>query len=162
MRATAIGVDPSGGVYLLTHASSASSGVATTPGAFQPNFTSAACPSGPVINQPPCLNAFALKLNPGGSGIDQTNAVAVDSQGNAWITASTTSPDFPLTANAFESTFHGVINLGPFHFGDAFVAKLDPARAKLLYSTYLGSKECGVRCTGRRRGCGLRARRWAR
>lgn len=138
-------VDPAGDLYA---AGSAPAGFPTTPGAFQPDFRSQACPIGPPIDQPPCANAVAIKLNPSGntayatylgaSGIDQANAVAVDAQGNAWLTGSTTSPDFPLTSNALQTTFGGLNFSGPLRFGDAFVAELDPSGAKLLYSTYLG------------------------
>jgi uncharacterized protein (TIGR03437 family) len=144
---TSIAVDPAGDVYA---AGSAPAGFATTPGAFQPDFKSQACPIGPPIDQPPCANAVAIKLDPSGaiayatylgaSGIDQANAVAVDSQGNAWLTGSTTSPDFPLSSNAFQTTFRGVNFSGPLRFGDAFVSELDRAGAKLLYSTYLGGQ----------------------
>jgi uncharacterized protein (TIGR03437 family) len=96
----------------------------------------------------PCTDAFAIKLAPdgtiayatylGGSGPDQARAVAVDSLGDAWITGDTESPDFPTTPSAFQSKFHGENDLGPQRYGDAFVAKLDPTGARLLYSTYLG------------------------
>ena len=58
--------------------------------------------------------------------------------GNAWISGETVSSDFPVTAGALQSKFHGEIDLGPLRYGDAFVAKLDPTGSKLLYSTYLG------------------------
>jgi uncharacterized protein (TIGR03437 family) len=144
---TSLTVDPTGNVYAV---GSAPAGFITSPGALQPDFKSQACPNGPPIDQPPCANAVAIKMNPdgatayatyvGASGIDQANAVAVDSQGNAWLTGSTTSPDFPLTPNAFQTAFQGVNLLGPLRFGDAFVAELDPSGAKLLYSTYLGGQ----------------------
>ena len=84
-------------------------------------------------------DAFVTKLNPagsalvystylGGRGDDLSAAVAVDSSGNAYLTGSTDSLDFP-TRNAFQSTDAGGT--------DAFVAKLDPSGA-LSYSTYLG------------------------
>src|SRR5208283_5311379 len=85
-------------------------------------------PSGDVI--------YATYL--GGSGRDDAHAIAVNSAGEAWIAGETVSPNFPTTANALSSTFHGEIDLGPLQYGDAFVAELDPTGAKLLYSTYLG------------------------
>ena len=73
----------------------------------------------------------------GGSGTaeygDQGNGLAVDSAGDVYVTGETRSTDFPVTANAFQSTLKGTVN--------AFVAKLNPAAsgaAQLLYSTYLG------------------------
>lgn len=69
----------------------------------------------------------------GGNGEDEGNAIAIDSTGNAYITGSTVSSDFP-TKNPLQASFHGL--------QDAFVAKFNPATsgaASLLYSTYLGS-----------------------
>ena len=53
----------------------------------------------------------------------------MDSAGNAYVTGSTLSTDFP-TANPLQPTNHGNF--------DAFVAALDPTGSTLLYSTYLG------------------------
>jgi hypothetical protein len=55
--------------------------------------------------------------------------IAVDDRGNAYITGSINSPDFP-TVNAVQPAFGGG--------DDAFVAKLDRNGSQLLYSTYLG------------------------
>ena len=85
-------------------------------------------------------NAFVSKLNPagsalvystylGGSGQDQGNGIAVDSSGNAYVTGTTRSANFP-TANAFQSAIGGSPS--------AFVTKLDPTGTALVYSTYLG------------------------
>ena len=64
----------------------------------------------------------------GGSGFDQGYAIAVDSLGNAYVTGQTAAIDFPTTAGAFQTNYGG---------GDAFVTKLDPSGASLIYSTYL-------------------------
>ena len=88
-------------------------------------------------------DAFVSKLNPdgsalvystylGGNALDLGNGIAVDSGGNAYVTGSTASTNFP-TANAFQGTF-----AGGFAFGDAFVTKFNPAGSALVYSTYLG------------------------
>lgn len=91
-------------------------------------------------------NCFVTKLNPaanailystliGGSLQDACNAIAVDSAGNAYVVGATQSTDFP-TVNPVQSTLQGsVFNM---YNSDAFVAKLNPAGTKLLYSTYLG------------------------
>src|SRR5204863_1555567 len=65
----------------------------------------------------------------GGSGIDQGFGVAVDGANNTYITGSTASASFPVSATAAQS--------GRAALTDAFVTKLDPAGA-LVYSTYLG------------------------
>ncbi len=66
----------------------------------------------------------------GGTGTDLSNAIAVDAAGSAYITGRTSSPAFPTTAGAFDTTLGGS--------GDAFVTKLEPDGSALDYSTYLG------------------------
>lgn len=84
--------------------------------------------------------AFISKVNPsgtalvystylGGSGTDQANAIAADSSGNAYITGSTTSADFP-TVGAVQSKYGGDL--------DAFVTKINAAGSAIVYSTFLG------------------------
>jgi hypothetical protein len=65
----------------------------------------------------------------GGSADDGSVKLAVDSGGAVYITGYTNSADFPTTAG-MQPTYAGG--------GDAFVAKLDPTGATLIYSTYLG------------------------
>ncbi|MEK6282886.1 MAG: SBBP repeat-containing protein [Acidobacteriota bacterium] len=65
----------------------------------------------------------------GGGAGDEGNGIAVDSFGNAYITGSTTSNNFP-TAFAIQPTLSGN--------RDAFVTKLNAAGSAFFYSTYLG------------------------
>ncbi|HTY63653.1 MAG TPA: SBBP repeat-containing protein, partial [Acidobacteriota bacterium] len=85
-------------------------------------------------------DAFITKLNSsgsallystylGGSNADYGNGIAVDSSGNAYVTGSTTSTNFP-TAHAFQASFGG--------YSDAFITKLNSSGSALLYSTYFG------------------------
>ncbi len=85
-------------------------------------------------------DVFVMKINPGGTSklyttflgggaADEGRGIAVDAQGNAYITGSTGSLDFP-TKNPVQATFGGS--------GDAFLTKLSATGAALLYSTYLG------------------------
>jgi hypothetical protein len=67
----------------------------------------------------------------GGSGADVGRGIALDDNGNAYVTGNTPSFDFPTTAKAFDVTFNGV--------SDAFVTKLNDEGSALVYSTYLGS-----------------------
>jgi hypothetical protein len=87
-----------------------------------------------------CRDVFVTKLNAagsspvystyvGGGGYSLGLEIAVDSSGNAYVTGHTSSRHFP-TLNAFQTTRNG--------FWDAFVFKLDPTGAALLYSTFLG------------------------
>lgn len=94
------------------------------------------------------LDAFITKFAPdgaslvystflGGWGREQGQGIAVDTNGNAYVTGLTESLDnpftkayegFPVTAGAFQSN-------GSY---DAFVTKLNPQGSALVYSTYLG------------------------
>jgi hypothetical protein len=65
----------------------------------------------------------------GGGGLDEGHGIAVDSEGNAYVTGRTTSTNFP-TKIALQPNYNGKI--------DAFVAKLDATGSDLVYSTYLG------------------------
>lgn len=66
----------------------------------------------------------------GGSGSDAARAIAVDGSGLAYVTGSTTSPDFPVF-NQYQGHQASV---------DVFVTKLDTTQSEagLLYSTFLG------------------------
>lgn len=66
---------------------------------------------------------------------DHAAAIAVDSAGDAYVTGATGSADFPTTAGAFDTSFHGGV------YGDVFVTKLNAAGSELLYSTYLGGSD---------------------
>src|SRR5581483_4102272 len=66
----------------------------------------------------------------GGRGDDQGTAIAVDGEGNAYVTGSTTSSDFPITPGALQDKKSGA--------GKAFVSKLNATGTALLYTTYLG------------------------
>ncbi len=84
--------------------------------------------------------AFAAKLNVAGSALvystylgggsdDLGTAIAVDSQGSAYVTGRNNSGDFPTT-NAYQPTNHGSF--------DVFVDKLTPGGDALAYGTFLG------------------------
>ena len=72
----------------------------------------------------------------GGSGWDEGKGIAVDSDGNAYVTGETSeSSDFPLE-NPYQSI------KGEGH--DAFVTKLNSSGNTLIYSTYLGGNGSDV------------------
>ena len=66
----------------------------------------------------------------GGSNFDQAYALAIDAAGSLYVAGTTFSQDFPVTSGAFQSASAGSY--------DAFVAKLSPGGASLVYATYLG------------------------
>jgi hypothetical protein len=99
-----------------------------------------------------CSDAFVVKLNPtgtdieygtylGGTGAECTTFatinkdcdIAINVQGNAYITGGTSSTDFPVTPGALDSYFEG--------YTEAFVAKLNASGSKLEYATYLGGED---------------------
>ena len=62
--------------------------------------------------------------------------IAVDSQGNAYVTGVTSSSNFPTTPGAFKTTSGFSSN--------AFVSKLNATGSNLVYSTYLGGNNFGI------------------
>ena len=89
------------------------------------------------------LDAFVAKLNSAGSEVlfasylggsedDLARGIALDSQGNAYVTGATLSANFPVTVDVFQDELAGVY--------DAFVSKLQSDGAAMLYSTLLGGE----------------------
>lgn len=66
----------------------------------------------------------------GSSGSDTAFGIAVDSQGNAYITGTTNGLNFPTTAGSFKAT--------STNFG-SFISKLNATGSALVYSTYLST-----------------------
>jgi hypothetical protein len=103
----------------------------TTPGAFD--------------TLPQGNDAFITKLNStgtsliystllGGFGSDGASAIVIDGSGNAYVTGSTNSLDFPITPDAFDATFNGGSS-------DAFVTELNATGSSVIYSTFLGGAD---------------------
>lgn len=122
-EAYGIAVDSNGNAYVTGY--TLSTDFPTTSGAYQ-------------ATAPLTWNSFVTKLNTnggvvystyfGGNNLDQANAIAVDSAGNAIITGLTFSNDLPVSAGALAK------NAGQ----DAFVTKLNAAGSAVLYCSYLG------------------------
>jgi uncharacterized protein (TIGR03437 family) len=138
---TSIAVDGQGNAYVT--GGTESNNYPTTEGAVQTNYRLGA--------EEQKYDVIVTKLNPagsqlvystfvGGSGNDFATSIAVDLQGNAYVTGNTTSSsNFPLTQGAADATYggHGG-NLQWTRWGDAFAFKLNPAGSQLVYSTYIG------------------------
>jgi hypothetical protein len=121
--ANSVAVDTAGNAYVA--------GVTNSPNfpvlnAAQPVFGGGICHPSQITFRF-CYDAFVVKINPAGSALlfstylggdkdDYGNAIALDSSGNAYVTGSTSSSNFPV-ANALQAT-HG----GPA--SDAFIAKI--------------------------------------
>jgi gliding motility-associated-like protein len=67
-------------------------------------------------------------------GDDARSEVMVDASNNIYLASCTQSPDFPVTANAFEPVYHG----GGVAGQDGVVLKLDPTLTNVLLSSFLG------------------------
>jgi hypothetical protein len=74
----------------------------------------------------------------GGTGYDAGAAIAVDAAGNAYVTGTTASLDFPVTPILSSTSSTAAFQTASGGDDDAFVAKLDPTGTSLLYSSYLG------------------------
>lgn len=64
-------------------------------------------------------------------GDDARSEVVIDGAGNIYVASSTQSPDFPASANAYQSTYGGGRQ-------DAVVLKINPNCNALLWGTFLG------------------------
>jgi hypothetical protein len=89
------------------------------------------------------FDAFVTRLNAagsalvystflGGSGLDSAEGIVVDSSGDASVTGSAGSIDFPTTPGAFDTTPDG---------SDAFVTKLNAVGSSPLFSTVIGGTQ---------------------
>src|SRR5437660_443855 len=139
---TAITVDAAGNAYLAGNATSNSNNTGfTTPGAFQTTY------AGGV------RDVFLAKFNTsasgnaarvyctylGGSGDDtsangiftvDSSKIAIDAAGNAYITGTTSSTNFPVH-NPYQATKGSAVT-------NAFLTKLNSTGSALVYSTYFG------------------------
>ena len=127
----AITVNAGGDAFVT--GSTSSSTFPTTSGAYQTTYGGSGDAFVTQLNSTGSGLVYSTFL--GGSGADSGNGIAIDSSGNAYVTGSTQSPNFPTVSPAQS------LNAGST---DAFVAKLDFAGANLLYSTYLGGTKADV------------------
>ncbi len=112
--------------YQATNPSAAGSGT-------NPGFVSKLSPAGNVLDYSTYL---------GGSADSFPYAIAVDSNGEAYVTGATDSTDFP-TVNPYQSQLKGLV--------DAFITKFSAQGNTLVYSTYLGGSS-GSTMDGEGRG----------
>jgi hypothetical protein len=124
-----VAVDSGGNAYVAGGTSSTD--YPTTPGAFD--------------TTPDGSDGFVTKLNAagsaavystafGGSGGDSASGIVLDSAGDAWLAGSTTSSDFPVSADAADPSFNGGTT-------DALIAELNASGSALPYATFLGGSQ---------------------
>jgi hypothetical protein len=121
--AWSIAVDPAGNAYIAGDAESLNFPTVQphqpAPGGQGDGFVAKFAPDGTPV--------YSTYL--GGDYIDYVSDIAVDIEGNAYVTGFTGSSDFP-TVNAFQPAYAGG--------WDAFVTKLSADGSALVYSSYLG------------------------
>jgi hypothetical protein len=128
--ARAIAVDAAGAVYVAGETDSEPD-FPTTAGAFDTTFNGSSYEY---------TDGFVLKLAADGSGLtwatfvgggyeDAVKALAVDAAGAVYVTGSTTSPDFPTTPGAYQTT--------DMYGTRVFVTRISPDGASLGYSAVL-------------------------
>jgi hypothetical protein len=123
-KAFDVAVDGAGNAYVAGETESTSSfptpgGVQTTLAGGKDAFVAKLSPTGTLL--------YATYL--GGSGDDSAWSIALDAQGAIYVSGKTTSTNFP-TRNPIQAANGGGT--------DAFVAKLDPTGATVVFATYLG------------------------
>ncbi|MCW5977447.1 MAG: SBBP repeat-containing protein [Bryobacteraceae bacterium] len=85
-------------------------------------------PSRTLVIDPVVLFASYL----GGTGVDQGRGIALDADGNIYLTGGTTSPNFP-TRNPLQANLTDTQS-------DVFVTKLNADATELIFSTYIGGQ----------------------
>ena len=88
----------------------------------------------PVLEPPSGHPILGYSTYLGGNDTDDGFGIAVDSSGQAYVTGTTSSTNFPLTTFAGEALQAAANSENP----DVFVAKLSADGTSLVYSTYLG------------------------
>jgi hypothetical protein len=107
-HAGGVAVDSSGSAYIAGGTTSTNfpvvASIQAVNGGAQDAFLTKFSPAGSAI-------AYSTYLGGSGGGVgtpEQANAVAVDAGGNAYLAGVTNSPNFPVTAGAFQAEFNGV------------------------------------------------------
>ena len=120
-----IAIDSGGNAYIT---GSGQAGFPVTPGAFQTVFNGLNDAIVTKLNSTGTALVYSTFL--GGSGNDGGGGIAINAAGNAYVTGSTDSSNFPVTPGAFQTTKGAGL--------DAFVTEMSTAGNALAYSTYLG------------------------
>jgi hypothetical protein len=140
MQTPSIRVHSTGEVYVFGYADS--SDAPTTSGAYDRSLGGR-------------LDEYLAKLSADGSSLifgtyiggsdvefTETHGLMLDASGNAYLTATTKSDDFPVTAGAFQMSYGGSggsgTGAGTNYPGDAFVAVISTDGSSLLAATYVG------------------------
>ncbi len=118
-------------------------GYPTTPGAYQVNYGGGSCDM--VISKFDSTGTFLdYSTYLGGSSTEVPHSLVADNAGQLFILGTTGSANFPVTANAFDTSFSGgtaytLTSILQYPNGsDIVVLKLNHDGTQLLASTYVG------------------------
>ena len=127
--AFAIAVDGTGDAFITGETTNGDTTTApavaypTTSGAFSTTYNSAASSNAFVTELNPAGSSLVYSTFLGGSTQDFAGSIAVDKFGNAYVTGPTSSTDFPITPNAFQTKLN---TTGQSGHSDAFVTQITP------------------------------------
>jgi hypothetical protein len=123
----AIAADASGNAYVTGNTSKAD--LPILPGSFEVGNTTQNVLFVYKLNSTGTDFVYTTLI--GGSGGQYGTGIAVDAQGNAYVTGVTASTDFPVTSGAFQTTL-------PSAYAHGFILKLNAAGNALVYCTFVG------------------------
>jgi uncharacterized protein (TIGR03437 family) len=146
--ANAVALDTAGNVYLAGQTYSSDFPLSHP---LQSAQSEGSCLALNTQNTSACADAFVAKINSsgtlvystylGGSSSDLATGIAADTQGNAYVTGTTYSADFPAV-NAIQDPVsgacRGIWGAAAVPCSDAFVTKITAEGNALIYSTYIG------------------------
>jgi gliding motility-associated-like protein len=125
-------VDADNNIYVGTSTQSANFPVSS--GVFQPTF-GGGDQDGVILKMNGNLSSLKWATFLGGNQNDGIYYLTVDHDQNVIVTGGTISPNFPVTAGAWDQTF------GANNNTDGFVSKLDSSGQQLIASSYIGTPE---------------------
>lgn len=138
---SSIAVDAAGNAYVLGYTLSpnfptAAQGLQAGGGGPSDAFVAKVDPSGSSLVYVAILGGSVsedvrVTVSAEGDNHSVRGGIVVDAAGNAYISGTTDSSDFPTTLGAYDTSFNGPS-------WDAFVAKLAPSGSALVYSTFFG------------------------
>lgn len=125
-RVVASAVDEDGNIYLIGNTDSPD--LPVSPGAYDTEFNGGGDVFVAVFDK--TLEHLLASSFLGGEGRDEAGAIAVDDSGYVFVSGHTDSPDFPVTAGAFDAEHNGS--------SDFFVTRFSPDLTTVLASTFIG------------------------
>jgi hypothetical protein len=135
--ANSLALDGSGNVYLT--GTTQSTNFPTTVGAYDQTDNGKDAFVSKLDNH---LTTLLTSTYLGGNLSEFGYSLALDNEGNVYVTGYTESVDFPTTPGAYDRTYNGGFNSeSPPYYGDAFFSKLDTHLTTLLVSSYLGGSD---------------------